>query len=386
MSISSFPASIFDFSVASHQQEAEKVANSVPVDRLLSGIEILVVEDNLFNQEIAQELLTQSGAKVTVADNGLEAVNAIKQSPDKFNLVLMDVQMPVMDGMAATQEIRRLFPDKKLPIIAMTANAMVEDKNAAIQAGMDDHIGKPFEIAKLAQLILHWCKSKQHQAKPTNPQPVHSDNPRVQELILLGQKYGLDVSTALSRLGGNWKMYVRLLNNFSEEMRSKREKLLMVKQTGDLQALSFIVHSIKGISGTVGAQSVYSSALEIDQQCKKGNLDQVDMEMLNRLEEQMQAISLSSVDYQQLFNQLEIPIQSTVVNRDNLRSDFEKLSNLLSASSMSALNQFEILRADYFTHFPDQMIELAGLIERLDFETAKDLCTRIIQEQTTISD
>jgi PAS domain S-box-containing protein len=127
-------------------------APAAPVQRL-QGMRILLAEDNLVNQQIAMELLSIEGAKVTLANHGQEAVDQIMATPGGFDVVLMDMQMPVMDGLDATRAIRQRLSAQQLPIVAMTANAMESDRQACLQAGMNDHVGKPFNLAHLVEVI-----------------------------------------------------------------------------------------------------------------------------------------------------------------------------------------------------------------------------------------
>ena len=139
--------------VAANPSPGEVTAVSAPAQRL-AGMRLLVVEDNKINQMVAQGLLSQEGAHVTLADNGQLGVDAVLQAQPGFDAVLMDVQMPVMDGYTATRTLRQQPGLERLPIIAMTANAMASDRAACLEAGMNDHIGKPFELDALVALLL----------------------------------------------------------------------------------------------------------------------------------------------------------------------------------------------------------------------------------------
>jgi CheY-like chemotaxis protein len=131
---------------------------SAPVKpKRLLGLRLLVVEDNKINQMVAKGLLTQEGAEVTLADNGQLGVAAVAEARALFDVVLMDVQMPVMDGYAATRAIRQDIGLTALPIIAMTANAMASDRAACLAAGMNDHIGKPFDLDLLVAMLLRYA-------------------------------------------------------------------------------------------------------------------------------------------------------------------------------------------------------------------------------------
>jgi CheY-like chemotaxis protein len=119
----------------------------------LTGMRILVAEDNFVNQQIACELLEGEGAVVTMTNHGQEALDAIAAATKPFDVVLMDMQMPVMDGLTATRQIRQTLDANTLPIVAMTANAMTTDREACLEAGMNDHVGKPFNLAHLVQVL-----------------------------------------------------------------------------------------------------------------------------------------------------------------------------------------------------------------------------------------
>ena len=149
----------FTFELADGGQEPEAAAAAEDHD--LTGMKILLVEDNLINCEVATEILEEMGASVTAANNGKEAVRVFARAPvNNFDYILMDVMMPVMDGYAATREIRGLDrPDAQtVPIIAMTANAFDEDKQRAMDAGMNAHIAKPIEIDKLFETMSEFAK------------------------------------------------------------------------------------------------------------------------------------------------------------------------------------------------------------------------------------
>ena len=139
--------------------------------RRLAGMRVLVVEDNLINQQVAEELLNAEGAMVSLAANGQLGVDAVLAANPQFDVVLMDVQMPVLDGYAATRVLRTTHHITDLPIIAMTANAMRTDRDACIEAGMDDHIGKPFDLNQLVALL------KRMTGHSAAPQPDVAEEP-----------------------------------------------------------------------------------------------------------------------------------------------------------------------------------------------------------------
>jgi CheY-like chemotaxis protein len=145
----------------------------------INGSKVLLVEDNEINQMVATELLEKVGIKVTIANNGKEAIETIKKT--KFNLALMDVQMPVMDGFEATAEIRKDSQHKDLPIIAMTAQVMTDDREKCLEVGMNDYVSKPIEINDLFSTIIKWIKPAEKKTADENIQKKVSQK---QEVIL----------------------------------------------------------------------------------------------------------------------------------------------------------------------------------------------------------
>jgi CheY-like chemotaxis protein len=150
-----FTADVLRAVFAQHNTDAASV-NLAPteVSRRLEGIRILVVEDNAINQQVAEELLTGQGAMVSIAADGRKGVNAIASARVQYDIVMMDVQMPVMDGYEATLAIREKLGLTGLPIVGLTANAMASDRELCLQAGMNEHMSKPFELAHMVETIL----------------------------------------------------------------------------------------------------------------------------------------------------------------------------------------------------------------------------------------
>jgi two-component system sensor histidine kinase/response regulator len=138
-----------------------------PTPRRLEGLRLLVVDDNLINQQVAQELLSGEGAHIELAENGQLGVDAVRDARPPFDAVLMDIQMPVMDGYTATRAIRHDLGLPELPVIAMTANAMASDRDACLTAGMNDHVGKPFDLAHLIRVVLQHVDHARAVVPPT---------------------------------------------------------------------------------------------------------------------------------------------------------------------------------------------------------------------------
>ncbi|MEO6742889.1 MAG: CHASE domain-containing protein [Caldimonas sp.] len=231
--------------------------HGAPVKRLL-GMRLLVVEDNLNNQQIANELLSCEGAHVELASNGAEGVNAVATAATSFDAVLMDIQMPVMDGYTATAEIRQRLRLARLPIIAMTANAMASDREACLAAGMNDHVGKPFDLGNLVRVLqLHTgrgCGDAPEALLVDLPEPLCREARQLQ----------IDLPGALSRMAGNSAVYARLLRGFVSDARSMPRQLAILLKSDQRVDARRLMHTLKGLAGTLGANELAAFASEAE--------------------------------------------------------------------------------------------------------------------------
>jgi len=258
----------------------------------IRGAHILLVEDNDLNQQVASEFLTKSGLTVTVANNGQEAVTLVQHRA--FDAVLMDLHMPVMGGLEATRQIRQLPGRERLPIIAMTAAAMAQDREDCVAAGMNDHIAKPVEPRELAEVLVR-CITPEA-TKPTIattmpslfdtapaasgetsvPSPAPQTNtaatakaPPTQAADAIGALEaalpGINVRASLTRVAGNHGLYRRLLKTFAERHGDTPQRLKDLSQSGQHEDLYRLAHDLKGEGGNLGLTDIYATA---DQLCK----------------------------------------------------------------------------------------------------------------------
>jgi len=230
----------------------------------LRGARVLLVEDNEINQQVASELLRDHGLHVDIAGNGQVALDRLDESG--YDLVLMDMQMPVMDGLTATRRIREQAQWAELPIVAMTANAMTEDRQRCLDAGMNDFVAKPIEPDRLLKVLQHWLAA--HVAHGPRPGPRRASTaPVVDETVLaqLAQVPGLDVALGLRRSGGKAGLYLSLLTQFARSHARCAEQLHEHLQQGHTEAARQVVHALKGVAGNLGATGVQDSATQLDQ-------------------------------------------------------------------------------------------------------------------------
>ena len=232
--------------------------------RQLSGMRILVVEDNLINQQVADELLTAAGAIVSLAANGQLGVDAVAAAAPQFDVVLMDIQMPVLDGYAATRVIRDKLGLAHLPIIAMTANAMASDRDACIAAGMNEHIGKPFDMVKLVSLLIRMTGFQ------TPAVQLKENTTSIQHVFAVPTVVGLDLRTALGRMSGMRSLYVRTARDFVKIIDAIIPELRQCLTSGDKPKALMRLHTLKGNAGTLGATELAANAAKLETLCVTG--------------------------------------------------------------------------------------------------------------------
>jgi PAS domain S-box-containing protein len=229
----------------------------------LSGARILLVEDNAINQEFAMDILSRAGIDVRVAANGQEALDMLDS--EQFDGVLMDCQMPVMDGYAATRALRQRPQLQDLPVIAMTANAMIGDRDKVLAAGMSDHIAKPIVIEDLFATLARWVRPGA--AAPSNapnaPDASHTQG-RADPLADLP---GIDTRAGLANALGDDKLYRRLLQMFRERERDFPARFKAARAAGHPRAAARMAHDLKSVAGTLAAQAVSQAAAALEQAC-----------------------------------------------------------------------------------------------------------------------
>ena len=225
--------------------------------RPVQGAEILLVEDNEINQQVASELLEQAGFRVDIANHGQEAIDMLDEKV--YECVLMDLQMPVMDGFTATSNIREDDRFKELPILAMTANATLEDQENSLAHGMNDHIAKPIRPQILFTALLKWIKHAQREL-PANLNQATSteDQPDLPPLP------GIDTEDGINRLGGNVKSYVNLLKKFADNQAGATDRIIDAIEDGDREQAVRLAHTLKGVSGNIGAGKLQALALNLE--------------------------------------------------------------------------------------------------------------------------
>ena len=267
------PSSLFDTIVSvMHEGGSQRAADTLPSSSMqkLQG-HILAVEDNVINQQVIKELLEGYGLSVEIAEDGKEALSKIGKQT--FDLVLMDIQLPDMDGLEVTRRIRSLGIFSEMPIIAMTAHALVGDKEKSLQAGMNDHVTKPINPTALFRTLASWLE------------PGSGSSVSVLDFSGTGLDsfHGfediIDAEEGLNRVGGNPKLYIKLLKEFYKDHAQDLDLIRQCRANDSQKKAQRLIHTLKGVAGTIGASALEERADALEQKLCGGNISDLDFEV-----------------------------------------------------------------------------------------------------------
>jgi len=342
----------------------------------LTGLHLLVVEDNAANQQVACELLSHAGASVEVASDGRAAIEAVRKANPAFDCVLMDIQMPEMDGYAAARAIRSELGMTKLPIIAMTANAMDSDRRDALDAGMNDHVGKPFDLTHLIATILH------HTGRAQADICVNDDIAPASGGNLL--QPGFNGVLALARFGGNALFYRRALRNFIVEAAELMAKVPEVLPDTPPRTVVVALHSLKGLAGTVGAEALADAAQAMERSLQVEHTPAMWAVGHAQLVATSEQAAIHGKELAELLEVSSPPaVGRAVLEPSGLPAALVKLRHLLAASNLDALPLFEELLRDYGERMHSEFSELNSAIEQFNFAVAAQQCDTMLNQLST---
>ena len=352
--------------------QPEHRSSHAPLSGSLAGMHVLLVEDNEINQEMARYILLHCGALVEVASNGEIALDMLRDDPQRFDAVLMDLQMPVMDGYRATESIRSMGL-RTLPIIAMTANVMPEDRIRAIEAGVDAHIAKPIDVDEMIATL-------------TRLAPLHPGSANVQPGLARGEQRGdgcpamvpgIDLEAALRRVAGNYAAFAGLLKRFENSQGDAVQEVRDCLAQDKRYAATRVLHRLKGVAANLGATEVARLSAQAETAVAEGQ-DSSAAALLLSLEEAL-AVVINAA------RELPVPVPAaasgTVVS--NLPQALGDLQMLLRNSNMRALAAFKALSPVLEQRCPDLLPGLANAIETLDFTSAEQRLQEIMKREET---
>jgi PAS domain S-box-containing protein len=342
----------------------------------LKGARVLVVEDSEINQQIATELLQEASMIVEVAPNGQEALDKLEH--ESFDCVLMDVQMPVMDGYTATRKIREDARFKDLPVLAMTANAMPEDRAAALESGMNDHIPKPIDPQELYRALLHWITGvKQpttiYSSGESGPEEVGSTIPDSDKEAsgLPAELPGIRINEGLARLNSNTTLYLKLLQDFISEYTDCANNIQQQLDSGDLQHASMLAHKLRGVANNLSAYQLGESAQVIEEQIKAELA--VTKEQVGDLRAAFAALADS---VSQISDGLAPDASAGTINRQEALNLVHKMQQLIAHSDARALDLIKQLLTE--TEMESELAEdLDAVKELLEVYNFADAALRL---------
>jgi len=331
-------ADLFGMAATEHQPRGPRAA----VAHDASGIRVLLVEDNETNQQVATELLQGAGAIVTLANHGAEAVKILTEGaqPAPFDVVFMDLQMPEMDGITATKLLRSDPRQEQIPIIAMTAHALVEERQRCINAGMNDHVSKPIDPDALFSTLLKWAKPKPRPAtEPVTTLPSQIVSAQTGLEPIVPQIAGVNVIDGLNRVAGNRSLYLKLLSQFVSQQAGAATQIATAIDAGDRKLAERIAHTVKGVAGTIGISDVQSAAQKLEKGIRDGQdsvpmlLDQFAITLRVHVNSIMQALPRSAP-----FQPVTLPF-----DRERAASVVSRLGALLEANDGDSQEAFDVL-------------------------------------------
>ena len=365
----------FGFSSAPAVLAKKAALDIASAAELLGGTRVLLVEDNEMNQELAIELLNKAGITVVLANHGQEALETLYKD-NNFDGILMDCQMPVMDGYSATRAIRSKRELRNIPIIAMTANAMVGDREKAINAGMNDHIAKPIDVRDMFLTMARWIKPANKTGKIAGAtEAIELQVNTIPELA------GVDTRKALAALLNNNELYRKMLVKFYDSYGDFRESFLAAMQNADTSAATRFAHSLKGNAGNIGALSVQAMAEQLENACQN-NADPT--KIFSLLNETATEVGKIRDELKRAIVRPTVPtVEAQAVSFDS--AEFGQLCrllhNLLHESDSEAINLIEKHRDIFRSAFSDIFVELSELVCNYDFEAALLLLQQAIKKR-----
>ncbi len=334
----------------------------------LRGARVLVAEDNDVNQQVITGLLKKAGVEADIVADGREVLPALEAR--EYDAVLMDVQMSGLDGLQATRLIRRQERFAQLPIIAVTANAMADERQRCLDAGMNAHVGKPISPTELYRVMAQWIMPAERDMTAVTESGNDSGHCELPEIA------GLDARAGLHRCADDMRAYMDVLGRFVVNQAATVDHLRQAMADGDMDALQRLLHTLKGVAANIGAEVIADQAAGIEAEMRAGREpEQTDMESLQRaLETLLQALRNWLAQHQ-----VQIPV-ATAVDGQSLLEALQRLQHLLEHADAHVVDELPALREQLMSSAA--MAELSGLeqhVRSYDFDAALDVLARIRQ-------
>ncbi|HEC15659.1 MAG TPA: response regulator [Sedimenticola sp.] len=365
---------------------AAEVADTLPgyarravgLPRAITGLRILLVDDHRMNREMAEEILANRGCIVETALNGEEAVQAVRQAPDRYDLVLMDIQMPVMGGIEAARLILESPHTHEIPIIAMTAAATAAEVQECLEAGMVDHVAKPIDVEELHDKLIQWGRPRKRAAPAADEQPADGQD---DESHLPQRLPGIDTVAGLRVCDRNVPLFLKVMSNFLRDHADAAETIRGALAKNDPAAARELAHNLKGAAGSIGARELGTIAAETEQALKRGETNLPGL--LERLEKELETVCASG---RHLAAWMEPPAsqsgQATPSDHDRPARLLEELEDLLKKGDIRADEQLRLVKAALKgdSRHQEALSRLEDCIDRLDPQEAMVPLRQILED------
>lgn len=346
-------------------KKAPEIVDPSKVAEIIGGARVLVVEDNAINLQVAGEILEGVALVVEIAKNGLEAVQMVNEST--YDLVLMDIQMPKMDGYTATRHIRSQPKYAHLPIVAMTAHAMKSDREKCLTVGMNDHLSKPINRKQFYKILIKWIIPREGLGVHVVPNVIHGKVLSIPEKI-----EGIDVSVLMERLGDNQRLFWSLLREFERDFAQSGEQIqirMQGQRDNDLESARELIHTIKGMAGNLSAMALFDTALQLEKSIHENRKSEWPT-LFNCFNNALHTV-LKSIRTLPSTEKLEPVGTLMMVDLVHFKPLFIELVELVESSNMKALGLMDrITPLLNGTMVHKEMQELLDSLDRIDFDRA----------------
>ncbi len=344
----------------------------------------LLVEDNVTNQLVAEEFLGLLNVKVVIAENGLIALEKFEQA--EFDIVFMDIQMPVMDGLTAASKLRQTQKGKHIPIIAMSAAVLQSDVEKVKSVGMNDHIAKPIDMNALSNIVQRYLKTKsqlQSDDKKGDKRSPLFDYPELDSL---------DVNDALARIMQNEQLYLRLLKSFIVDAASSSEHLTIAYNDHNNQAIYKIAHKLKGLSGSIGASRLQALCVKLEEQTTEEQVSKDKItkisEVKDLLEDTIEKITLFlSREHVQVIEESKKAARvaaNTIAAQEDIFTGLVSLKTKLDGGSFMAMDDvYEIVPSIEQVFDDAELNNFVNCINHLNYEDAIRLINKVLLEYSS---
>lgn len=337
----------------------------------IKGARILLVEDNEINQQVAKENLENEGFWVDIADNGHIAVEKVMQN--EYDLILMDLQMPILDGYKATKEIRTNDRFRNLPIIALSADAMTGTRAKVIASGMNDYITKPIDKKELFDVLLKWVKPGKRKAF----MPIEMTEKENESVEGLYKKLSsFNVKEALIRLSGNFNLFINILNKFKNSNKDFCIRLKSLLENNDMETVSRELHTIKGVASNIGENKIKKLASQLEQEIKDGT-NILHLDTFRELEIEI-AKAITEIKTLGKSNEKNSKI---ILDKDDLIIKLHALEELLDNYDTNAENILLDIRSTLDSlNYIEDVTKLDKMMKSYNFEAALEICNKLCEE------